>query len=106
MDEREPPVPPNELNLQPASGRISAVADPATADLSQSDMHVAPGPRRHTGQSEPCRDELTTESSVVVYYGDDEEVSRGFLIALRAMGVPLVEQPSEPPEPPVARAKP
>lgn len=106
MDERKPPIPPNELNLQPASGRISAVIDPAPADLAKSDQPVAPRPRHHPGQSEPCRNELTNGPSVVVYYGDEEEVGRGFLIALRAMGVPVAEQSYEPPGPPAARAKP
>jgi hypothetical protein len=35
----------------------------------------------------------------VVYCGNEEEVSRGFLIALCAMGVAAVEQPPEPVEP-------
>jgi hypothetical protein len=89
MDKQKPPVPPNELNRQPASDRIPAVVDSAPADLAK-----------------PCRNELTNGPSIVVYYGNEEEVNRGFLIALRAMGVPVVEQPSEPPEPPAARAKP
>ena len=89
MDERKPPVPPNELNLQPASGRISAVVDLAPADLTK-----------------PCRNEPPTGPSVAVYCGSEEEVSLAFLIALRAMGVPLDELPSEPPKPPVARAEP
>lgn len=81
MDQQKPPFSQNELNLQPASGRISAVVDSASADLAK------PWPS-------------------VVYYGNEEDVSRGFLIALRAMGLPLVEQPSKPPKLPAARAKP
>ena len=89
MDERKPPFSQDELNLQPGSGRISVAADSAPADLAK-----------------PRRNELTNEPSVAVYYGNEEEVSRGFLIALRAMGLPVLEQPSEPPKPPAARAKP
>jgi hypothetical protein len=33
--------------------------------------------------------------SVVVYCGNEEEVSRGFLIALSAMGVAVVSRPTE-----------
>ncbi len=67
---------------------------------------MAPEARHHAGQPEPCRNEPINESSVVVYYGNEEAVSRGYLIALRAMGMPVAEQPSEPPEPPVARETP
>jgi hypothetical protein len=88
VDERTPPVPRSELNLQPATGRIPAVVDSPSADLAK-----------------PCRNELTNEPSVVVYYGNEAEVSPGSLIALRAMGVPMAEQPSKPPKPPVVRAK-
>jgi hypothetical protein len=44
--------------------------------------------------------------SVAVYYRNEEEVSRGFLIALSAMGVAHVEQLPEPAKPPVRGAKP
>jgi hypothetical protein len=37
---------------------------------------------------------------VAVYYRNEEEVSRGFLIALSAMGLASDEQPPEPPKPP------
>jgi hypothetical protein len=65
MDESKPAIPPDELDLRPASDWKS-----------------------------------------VVYCGNEEEVSRGFLIALRAMGVAVVEQLHEPLEPPVSGAKP
>ena len=106
MDERKLPVPPNELNLQPASGRISAVVDSPPADLAKSDKPLAPGRRRHSDQSEPSRSELPNGPSVVAYCGNEEEVSGGFLIALRAMRIAVAEQPPEPARPPVARAKP
>jgi hypothetical protein len=76
MDESKPPIPSDELTLRPASHWKSDVVDAPN------------GP------------------SVVVYCGSEEEVSRGFFMALRAMGVAVVEQPAEPAQPPVARAKP
>ena len=106
MDESEPPFPSDELSLRPASDWKSAVIDAPPADLAKSDKLVALGRQRHSDQSELCRNDLPNGPSVVVYCGDEEEVSRGFLIALRAMGVAVVEQPPEPAKPPVARAKP
>ncbi len=103
MDESKPSIPSAELSLRPASDWKSAVIDAPPADLAKSEKLVALGRRR---QSELCRNDLPNRPSVVVYFGDEEEVSRGFLIALRAMGVAVVEQPPEPAKPPVARAKP
>ena len=42
----------------------------------------------------------------VVYSGNEEEVSRGFLIALRAMEVAVVEPLPEPAAPPISGATP
>jgi hypothetical protein len=106
MDESKPSIPSDELSLRPASPWKSAVVDSSPADLAKSDQLVAPGRQRHSDESELCRNDLPNGPSVVVYCGNDEEVSRGFLIALRAMGVAVVEQPPEPAKPPVARAKP
>jgi hypothetical protein len=106
MDESKPSIPSDELSLRPASDWISAVVDAPPADLARSGKLVTPGRRRHSDQSELCRNDLPNGPSVVVYCGNEEEVSRGFLIALRAMGVAVVEQPAEPAKPPVARAKP
>jgi hypothetical protein len=106
MDESKSSIPPNELDPWSASDRTSAVAGALPADLAKSNELVALGRQRHSDQSEPCRNDLPNGSSVVVYCGNEEEVSRGFLIALRAMGVAVVEQPTEPAKPPVARAKP
>ena len=107
MDESEPPFPSDELSLRPASDWKPAVIDApladSLADLARSDRFVAPVRQR---QSELWRNDLPNGPSVVVYCGNEEEVSRGFLIALRAMGVAVVEQPPEPAKPPVARAKP
>jgi hypothetical protein len=106
MEESKSSIPSNELSLPPASDRKSVVVDAPPADLAKSDKLVAPGRQRHSDQSELCRNDLPNGPSVVVYYGNEEEVSRGFLIALRAMGLAVVEQPPEPAKPPVARAKP
>jgi hypothetical protein len=75
MDESKPPIPFIEFRLRPAPGRISADIDPPPAD----------GP------------------SVAVYYRNAEEVSRGFLIALSAMEVGQLPEPTKPP---VTGAKP
>ena len=106
MDESKPSIPSDELSLRPASDWKSAVVDAPAADLAISGKLVALGRQRHSDQSELCRNDLPNGPSVVVYCGNEEEVSRGFLIALRAMGVAVVEQPTEPAKPPVARAKP
>jgi hypothetical protein len=104
MDEGKPSIPSNELGLRPASDWKPGVVDAPRADLAKSDKPVAPGPQRHPDQ-EPCQNDSPNGPSVVVYCGN-EEASRGFLIALRAMGVAVVEQPPEPAKPPVIRAKP
>jgi hypothetical protein len=76
MDESKPSTPLSESHLRAAPER-----NPADIDL-------PPGP------------------SVAVYYRNEVEVSRGFLIALSAMGVAHVEQLPEPSKPPVKGAKP
>jgi hypothetical protein len=103
MDESKPSIPSDELSLQPASDWKSAVVDAPPANLAKSEKLGAP---RRQLQSELCRIDLPNEPSVAVYCGNEEEVSRGFLIALRAMGVAVVEQASEPAKPAVALAKP
>ena len=50
--------------------------------------------------------DLRSAPSAVVFSGNADEIRRGFLMALRLMGVAVVEQPPEPARPPVARAKP
>ena len=106
MDESKPSILSDELSLRPASDWKPAVVDAPLADLAKPDKLVAPGGQRHSDESELCRDDQPDGPSVVVFCGNEEEVSRGFLIALRAMGVAVVEQPPEPAKPPVARAKP
>jgi hypothetical protein len=104
MDESTLSIPSDELSLRPASLWKSAVVDVPPANLAKSDKLVAPGRQCHSDEPELCRDDQPDGPSVVVFCGNEEEVSRGFLIALRAMGVAVVERPPEPP--PVARAKP
>jgi hypothetical protein len=106
MDESKPSFPSDELGLQPASDWKWAVVAAAPADLAKSDKLVAPGRQRHSEQSELRLNDLANGPSVVVYCGNEEEVSHGYLIALRAIGIAVVEQPPEPLKPPVAGAKP
>jgi hypothetical protein len=106
VDESKPSTPSDEVSVRPVSDWKSADVDAPPADLAKSDKLVAPGLQRRSNQSELCRNDPSNGPSVVVFCGNEEEVSRGFLIALRAMGVAVVEQPPEPAKPPVARAKP
>ncbi len=85
MDESKPSIPPDELSRRPASDWKSAVVDAPRADLAKSDKLVALGRQRHSDQSELCRNDLPNGPSVVVFCGNEEEVSQGFLIALCAM---------------------
>jgi hypothetical protein len=78
MDKGKPSNPLSEFCLRSAPEQTSADIDPPPAG----------GP------------------SVAVYYRNKEEVSRGFLIALSAMGVGPVEQLPEPAKPPARGAKP
>ena len=65
----------------------SALAVPIAADLQHSaeldNMLAVPG----RDPVERPRDALQTESSMVVYYGTEQQVSEGFAIALRIIGV-------------------
>src|SRR5436309_12272425 len=97
MDESKAAIPPNERHRRPASGLTSAAVDSLPADFAKSDHLVLRG-RRHA--------DPPNGSSGIVYCGNEAEVSRGFLIALRAMGIAVVEQPLRPTSPAVARAKP
>jgi hypothetical protein len=106
MDESKPSIPPSEFRLQSGSEWTSAELDPPPAELTKSHELVALERQSRSGQTDPSRNDFSDEASVVVYYRDEEEVSRGFLIALRAMGVAVVEQSPGPAKPAVARAKP
>jgi hypothetical protein len=85
MDESKPATPPSEFRLSSASERTAADIDPP---------------------AEPRRNDPADGPSIALYYRDEAEVRDGFLIALRAMGLAGVEQPSEPSTPPVRGAKP
>jgi hypothetical protein len=106
MDKSKPPIPTSEIGLRPASDCKSAVVDAVPAGLRRSDELSAPGRQADTDPSEPRRNDPTEGPSVVVCYRNEQEVSRGFLIALRAMGWAVVEQPPALAKPPVARAEP
>jgi hypothetical protein len=106
MDESKPPILPSELDPAPASGRTSAVVDSSSADLAKSDDLVAREQQRHSGPIEACRNDFSDEPSVAVYYRNEEEVRRGFLIALSAMGVAVVEQLPPTAKPPIGKEKP
>ena len=104
MDERKPPTPSRERDLRPASNGASIVVESPSTHLATSSGLAAPEWSRHADQSELCQNDLPDGRSVVVFCGTAEEVSRGFLIALRAMGVAVVDHP-EPVKPPMVRAK-
>jgi hypothetical protein len=77
MDESKPSISPGKFRLRSASGWISADIDPPPAEF----------------------DQLASLAGAAVYYRNDEEVSRGFLIALGAMGIAPVEQSPKLPKP-------
>ena len=104
MDESKHPIPPGKFRS--ASEWTSADIDPPPAELAKSNERVAVERQSGSGQIEPCRNDFSDQPSAAVYYRNEEEVSEGFLIALRAMGIPVVEQPPEPTKLPAARAKP
>jgi hypothetical protein len=82
VDDRRPLSP-----LHDPDGRIGSDAVPIAADLQHSaeldDMLAVPG----HDPVERLADALQHESSMVVYCGSDQQVSEGFAIALRIMGV-------------------
>ena len=104
MDESKPSIPDGEFRS--ASEWTSADIDPPPAELAKSAELVALERQSRSGQIEPCRNDFSDGPLVAVYYRNEEEVGEGFLIALRAMGVAVVEQPPEPAKPPVRGAKP
>jgi hypothetical protein len=101
MDESKPPIAPSESRLRSASERI-----PADIASAKSDHHDAiERPESHSGQIETCGTDPSDGPPVAVYYRNAQEVSEGFLVALRAMGIADIETP-EPAKPPVRSAKP
>ena len=106
MDESKPPIPPSESRLRSAPERIVSDIDPAPSQLARLDELVAVEQQSRSAQIEVDRDDPSDGSSVAVYYRNEEEVREGFLIALSAMGVAVVEQHPEPAKPPNGGAKP
>jgi len=97
MDKSKPPILPDEFRLRSASGRTSADIDAAPPRLANSRERAAVEPQSRSGQVQPCRND-PSEPSVAVYYRNEGEVSEGFFIALRAMGVAIAEPIPGPPE--------
>jgi hypothetical protein len=107
MDESKNSIPFNKLDLRPASDLPSVVVDASPADLASSRNHIARERQPHSDQITPWRnDHPSRGASVVVYCGSGEEVREGFLIALNAMGVAVVEEPVEAAKAPLARDEP
>ena len=99
MDESKPSIPPGKFRLRSASQWASVDIDPPPAEL---DELASPERQDRCGQIEPSRHDCSDGSAVAVYYRNEQEVSRGFLIALSAIGVAPDEQSPEPPKPPGA----
>lgn len=93
MDERKFSIPPGKLDLRSASARTSADIYPPSVEpdgLSSLERQI------RCGQIEPSRGDFSDGSAVAVYYRSEQEVSRGFFIALSAMGVAAIEHSPEP----------
>src|SRR5436305_1483763 len=69
MDKRKPSIPPSKFHHRSASGQASADID-----------------------LPPSGSDLPDGSRVAVYYRNEQEVSRGFLLALGAMAIAPAEQ--------------
>jgi hypothetical protein len=95
MDESKPSIPPDKFHLTSASGWTCADIDPM---LAQPDQPASLERQTRCGQIEPSRSDFPAGPSVVTYYRNEQEVSRGFLIALSAIGVAPDEQSPEPPK--------
>jgi hypothetical protein len=106
MDDEKPPIPPNDLRSRSASEWPSAAVDPPPAGLATSEERLGPEGQSRSGQIEPCRTDCSNAPSVAVYYRNEDEVRRGFIVALSAMGLAQVEEPPEPAMRPVRGATP
>jgi hypothetical protein len=98
MDDEKPSIPPNDLRSQSFSERPSAAVDSPPASSATSEERVVP--------DEPYGTDFSDTPSFAIYYRNEEEVRRGFLVALSAMGLAQVEEPPEPATRPVRGAKP
>jgi hypothetical protein len=106
MDDRKPAIPLCELGLRSASEQTSAAVNAPPPALATPEERAGPEGQSCSGQIEPSRTGFSDAPSVAVYYRNEEEVRRGFLIALSAMGVTQAEEPSEPAKPPIRGEKP
>ena len=106
MDESKPLFLSNEFRLRSASKQTSADIDPEFAELTNSGDLAVVGQQGHPRQAEAEQNDPPDRSSVAVYCQNEEEVREGFLIALRAMGVAVVDQFPEPPKQPARDAEP
>jgi hypothetical protein len=105
MDDSKNPISSNELNLKPASDRPSAV-DELPADLASSRTLIARERHPRSDQITPWQNDRSRSASTVIYCGSEEDVHKGFVIALNGMGVAVVEEPAEATKAPFARVKP
>src|SRR5258708_5009993 len=97
MDESTPPIPPGDFLLRSLSKRTSADIGPAAGEPAKSDELVTAKGESRSRQIEACRNDST--GGLTAYYRNEEEVREGFLIALGAMGVAVVEQRPAPAKP-------
>jgi hypothetical protein len=104
MDDSKNPIFSNKLSPQSASDQPSAV-DGLPADPVSSRTLVARGRHPHSDQNTPWQNGPSRGASTVVYCGSEERVREGFLVALKAMGVAVVEEPAEAAKAPFARDK-
>jgi hypothetical protein len=104
MDDSKTPISSNELDLRSASDRRSAV-DELPADLAGSRALVAHERHPHSDQITPWQNDRSGSASTVVYCDGEERVCEGFLIALKVMGIAVVEEPVEAAPAPRAREK-
>jgi hypothetical protein len=94
MDERKPSIPLGKFHLRSTSRPTSADNYPPSAALN----HFACLERQpRCGHIEPSPSDFSDRRSVASYYRTERELSRGFLIALCAMGF-APEQSTEPPK--------
>ena len=105
MDESKNSIFPSELDLRSAPDRLSGVVDALPADLASSRNPIPRERPSPADQITRWRNDPSRGASTVVYCGSEEEVRQGFLIALNAMGVAVVDEPAEAARAPLARVK-
>jgi hypothetical protein len=106
MDESKNSISPIELDLRSAPDQLSAVVEALPADLASSRNPIPRERPPPADQITPWPNDASRGASTVVYCGSEEEVRQGFLMALKAMGVAVVDEPTEAAKAPVAGVKP